>query len=262
MANQKANTFADLVKQAPTQAAAEVVTVTGVLWQPGDPTKFGLTLANGRNVTFDIAAVRSHLVLCSSVGSTIVRVDIDSSLDPRLADGQRSGGWGGAGSAQISNFTGHEKPPKDPIGDTHQSDPWNFYRGEKPPKDPIGDTYDSDQWNFYRGEKPPKDPIGDTYDSDQWNFYRGGKPPKDPIGDTYDSDQWNFYRGGKPPKDPIGDTYDSDDPRYQFHGSGAPFYTPLVAPFALATPRQVPPHLVGYLQSVPSRYYPGSLNGF
>jgi hypothetical protein len=222
MANKEGNTFADLVKQAPTRSGAEIVTLTGVLWQASDPSKFGLTLSDGRSGTFDIANVKSYLVLCSSVGETIVRIDIDASQELRTIDTQSFLAFGGRNATSLG---GDGKPP-----------------GDKPPKDPIGDTYESDPHNQFYGYHDP------------------GKPSKDPIGDTYDNDdpRSQFYGYGDPgkPKDPIGDSYDNDDPRNQFYGYRDPFYAPFgsLTPFALATPRQLPAHLVNFLHSFRRHY--------
>ena len=74
--------FADLLKEAPAAPAAGTVSLTGTLSQSSEAGKFVLTLEDGNSMTLETAAVKSHAVLGTSVGSTIVRVEIDGAKLP------------------------------------------------------------------------------------------------------------------------------------------------------------------------------------
>ncbi|MER8903899.1 hypothetical protein [Mesorhizobium sp. M0772] len=148
MTNSEQAAFADLVKQASVQPEPEIVTLTGVLWKERDPAKFCLTLGNGRILTLDISSVKSYLVLASSLGHTIVRVDVDPSQS------QEGGrflplGWDALG-----------KPRKDPIGDTYDSDPTQPYEPDQKPAEPDHkpdepDGPDQEAWNAHLGSTVP-----------------------------------------------------------------------------------------------------------
>jgi hypothetical protein len=69
MANDQTS-FDDLVSEAP----AATVSVVGTLAKSG---KFILVLQNAGTVTLETAAVKGHTVLGTSLGQTIVRVDVD-----------------------------------------------------------------------------------------------------------------------------------------------------------------------------------------
>ena len=74
--------FEDLVKEAPAAPAAEIASLVGTLAQSSEPGKFVLTLQDGRPVTLETASVKGHTVLGTSVGRTIVRVDVDAANMP------------------------------------------------------------------------------------------------------------------------------------------------------------------------------------
>jgi hypothetical protein len=77
MANEQTS-FDDLVSQAP----AATVSVVGTLAKSSEEGKFVLVLQNGGTVTLETAAVRGHTVLGTSLGQTIVRVDVDAEKLP------------------------------------------------------------------------------------------------------------------------------------------------------------------------------------
>jgi hypothetical protein len=76
--------FGDLVKGAP---AGGTVSLVGALAQSSEEGKFLLTLQDGRALTLATASVKRHAVLGSSVGQTIVRIDVDAATIPASAPG-------------------------------------------------------------------------------------------------------------------------------------------------------------------------------
>jgi len=74
--------FDDLVKEAPEAPCGGIISVAGVLAKASEPGKFVLTLQDGNIVTLETDAVKNHTVLGSSLGQTIVRVDIDAGKLP------------------------------------------------------------------------------------------------------------------------------------------------------------------------------------
>jgi hypothetical protein len=75
---QEQKSFEDLVKEAPAAPAAGTVSLVGTLAQASEAGKFVLTLQDGSAVTLETAAVKGHTVLGTSVGQTIVRIDVKS----------------------------------------------------------------------------------------------------------------------------------------------------------------------------------------
>jgi hypothetical protein len=82
MAEEKS--FEDLVKEAP---AGGTVSLVGALAQSSEAGKFMLTLQDGRALTLAMTSVKGHAVLGSSVGQTIVRIDVDAGSLPAGAPG-------------------------------------------------------------------------------------------------------------------------------------------------------------------------------
>jgi len=78
----EAKAFEDLVKEAPEAERAGTVSLVGTLARSSEPGKFVLVLQDGGALTLEIAAVKGHAVLGSSLGRTIVRVDVESSKAP------------------------------------------------------------------------------------------------------------------------------------------------------------------------------------
>jgi len=71
--------FEDLVKEAP---VGGTVSLVGTLAQSSEAGKFVLNLQDGRAMTLETASVKGHTVLGTSVGQTIVRVDVDAATLP------------------------------------------------------------------------------------------------------------------------------------------------------------------------------------
>jgi hypothetical protein len=67
--------FEDLVKEAP---RGGTVSLVGALAQSSEAGKFVLNLQDGRTMTLETASVKGHTVLGTSVGQTIVRIDVDA----------------------------------------------------------------------------------------------------------------------------------------------------------------------------------------
>lgn len=76
--------FEDLVNEAPAAPKAGTTSLVGTLAQSSEAGKFVLSLEDGRAITLDVSDVKGHAVLGTSVGMTIVRVDVDSSKIPSM----------------------------------------------------------------------------------------------------------------------------------------------------------------------------------
>jgi hypothetical protein len=74
--------FEELLREAPASPGAGTVSLVGTLARSSEAGKFVLTLQDGSAVTLETAAVKGHVVLGTSLGQTIVRVDVDSSKLP------------------------------------------------------------------------------------------------------------------------------------------------------------------------------------
>jgi hypothetical protein len=70
--------FETLVNEAPLAPTGGTVSLVGMLARSAEPGRFVLTLPDGRAVTLETAAVKGYAVLGTSVGQTIVRVDVDA----------------------------------------------------------------------------------------------------------------------------------------------------------------------------------------
>jgi hypothetical protein len=77
-------TFEDLIKEAP---RGGTVSLVGALAQSSEAGKFVLNLQDGRTMTLETASVKGHTVLGTSVGQTIVRIDVDAATIPASAPG-------------------------------------------------------------------------------------------------------------------------------------------------------------------------------
>jgi hypothetical protein len=77
--------FETLVDEAPLASTAPTVSLVGMLARSSEGGKFVLTVQDGRSVTLEVAAVKGYLVLGTSVGQTIVRVDVDAEKVPAEA---------------------------------------------------------------------------------------------------------------------------------------------------------------------------------
>jgi hypothetical protein len=83
--NSEEKSFKELVKEAPVGATVSLV---GALAQSSEEGKFVLTLQDGRAITMETASVKGHAVLGTSVGHTIVRIDVDAGALPAVARGE------------------------------------------------------------------------------------------------------------------------------------------------------------------------------
>jgi hypothetical protein len=79
--------FENLLKEAPAEPVAGTVSLVGMLAQSCEAGKFVLTLQDGNAVTLETASVKCHAVLGTSVGQTIVRVDVEAGKLPATAFG-------------------------------------------------------------------------------------------------------------------------------------------------------------------------------
>jgi hypothetical protein len=70
--------FETLVNEAPLAPTAGTVSLVGALARSAEAGKFVLTLQDGRVVVLETAAVKGYMGLGTSVGQTIVRVDVDA----------------------------------------------------------------------------------------------------------------------------------------------------------------------------------------
>jgi hypothetical protein len=70
--------FETLVNEAPLAPTAGTVSLVGALARSAEAGKFVLTLEDGRAVVLETAAVKGYVVLGTSVGQTIVRIDVNA----------------------------------------------------------------------------------------------------------------------------------------------------------------------------------------
>src|SRR5262245_13984981 len=80
-------TFADLVAAAPDAPTGGTVSLVGTLARSPDKGKFVLNTGDGRMLTLAIDAVKNHAVVGTSVGHSVVRVDVDPAALPADAAG-------------------------------------------------------------------------------------------------------------------------------------------------------------------------------
>lgn len=115
--------FRDLLNEAP--AAADTVTVTGVLSRAKEPGKFVLNAPNGQAMTLDVAAVKSHTVIARSIGQTIVQVEVDEASLPEAVKNASSATTGALGTAftnpdiDFITIAGFDRPHTLPYLDWH-----------------------------------------------------------------------------------------------------------------------------------------------
>jgi len=76
--------FADLVAEAPAAPVEGAVSLVGALAKSSEAGKFVLTLQDGRSVTIETSAVKGHTVLGSSLGRTIVQVEVEAEKVPAI----------------------------------------------------------------------------------------------------------------------------------------------------------------------------------
>jgi len=153
--------FADLVAEAPPAPAEGTVSLVGALAKSRETGKFVLTLQDGRTVALETSAVKGHTVLGSSLGRSIVRIEIEASKAPAL--GPRRSDRGAISA--LLRFTGildqigqggfgegDDTPPF-----TSEKDPGDETDPNTSEKDPGQDTGDIED------KLPPldKDPTGE-----------------------------------------------------------------------------------------------------
>lgn len=76
--------FADLVAEAPAAPAEGTVSLVGALAKASEHGKFVLILQDGNTVTLETSAVKGHAVLGSSLGRTIVQVEVEAGKVPAI----------------------------------------------------------------------------------------------------------------------------------------------------------------------------------
>src|SRR5580704_11137439 len=79
----KSKSFEGLLSEAPIGADEGTLKLVGALHRLHQQGKFMLSFGLGQSVTLDVDAVRDHKVIASSVGQTIVEIDIPRELIPR-----------------------------------------------------------------------------------------------------------------------------------------------------------------------------------
>jgi len=77
--------FAELVAEAPAAPSEGTVSLVGALAKSSEHGKFVLILQDGSTVTLETSAVKGHVVLGSSLGRTIVRVEVDAGKVPAIS---------------------------------------------------------------------------------------------------------------------------------------------------------------------------------
>jgi hypothetical protein len=103
--------FEELVREVPPAPAAGTVSLVGTLAQSSEAGKFVLALQDGNVLTLEIADVKGHEVLGTSVGHTIVRVDVEAEKIPASPPAP---GTAQQSSPQVAPFalaTPYQAPP-------------------------------------------------------------------------------------------------------------------------------------------------------
>jgi hypothetical protein len=113
--------FKDLVSEAPVAPTAGTVSLVGTLARSSEAGKFVLTLPGGNAVTLETASVKSHAVLGTSVGHTIVRIDVDAGQIP--AETLLKAPLETAGAATVAKQGGEGTGPKMPFHETGVANP-------------------------------------------------------------------------------------------------------------------------------------------
>jgi len=74
--------FQKLLSEAPMAPNADTVTVVGMLSRTADPSRFVLTLPEGRTVTLEVDMVKSAKTVAGVVGQSLVQIELDSKRLP------------------------------------------------------------------------------------------------------------------------------------------------------------------------------------
>jgi len=101
--------FEELVREVPPAPAAGTVSLVGTLAQSSEAGKFVLALQDGNVLTLEIADVKGHEVLGTSVGHTIVRVDVEAEKLPASPPGTAQ--QAGPQVAPFALATPYQAPP-------------------------------------------------------------------------------------------------------------------------------------------------------
>jgi hypothetical protein len=80
--------FEDLLSRMPMGPEQNEIIIVGGVFRSPDQGKFILMTQEGRNVTLDVGAVKSHEVLAGSIGQTLVRLTLDAAKVPSDLSGQ------------------------------------------------------------------------------------------------------------------------------------------------------------------------------
>jgi hypothetical protein len=72
--------FAKLLRDAP--MVSDTVTVAGMIARTPDPTRFMLTLPDGRSETLQVEAVKSAKIVASTIGQSVVQLELDAKRIP------------------------------------------------------------------------------------------------------------------------------------------------------------------------------------
>ena len=89
-----ATDFKELLSKAPMGPDEHTLVVVGVLNRSSSPSKFGLFVSSGGNMTLDVDAVLKHEVLDDSFGHTLVRLTLDAGKVPPETMQKVTGGFG------------------------------------------------------------------------------------------------------------------------------------------------------------------------
>jgi hypothetical protein len=74
--------FQKLLNEAPAAPSTDTVTVMGALSRAADPSRFVLTLPDGRSETLEVAAVKSVKKIAGAVGQSLVELELDAKRVP------------------------------------------------------------------------------------------------------------------------------------------------------------------------------------
>jgi hypothetical protein len=75
--------LAELLSEAPQASDGNTVSLVGLLARSSEPGKFVLTQQDGSSVVLEIASVKEHVVLGTSIGRTIVRIIVEAGKVPK-----------------------------------------------------------------------------------------------------------------------------------------------------------------------------------
>jgi hypothetical protein len=109
--------FQKLLNEAPAAPSTDTVTVMGALSRAADPSRFVLTLPDGRSETLEVAALKSAKKIAGAVGQSLVELELDAkrvpekiseNLNKPLADHAPKTLWYQDTSQTIAYFDTHQ----------------------------------------------------------------------------------------------------------------------------------------------------------